>query len=334
MLEHDRRETSAAARYSALQGVRPQRHFGLLESFAVAGMLLAVAASATDTSSTPAMARGAYLKVYISVDMEGVAGVVTADQLNPAGFEYERFRRFMTDEALAAVRAAKQAGASQIVVSDSHANGENLLIELFPKDVKIVRSWPRHGAMMAGLDKSFAAAVFIGYHASTSNPKGVRAHTISSAHFARVAINGNAVTEAEFNAAYAGEFGVPIVFASGDDAAIAEIKARLGAMDTVTTKTSLGFHSAETLTPAESCDRIFAAVLVALAHRDRRHPYTVTHPVTLDLTFKSYMPAEVLSYLRAVERVDAHTIRLVGRDMQEVADFIDVVDWYNADLAP
>src|SRR6201981_3119019 len=83
------------------------------------------------------------LKVYISVDMEGIAGVVTADQLGPSGFEYERFRRFMTHEALAAVKAAKEAGAAEIVVSDSHGNGESLLIELFPADVRIVRPWPR-----------------------------------------------------------------------------------------------------------------------------------------------------------------------------------------------
>jgi D-amino peptidase len=139
-------------------------------------------------------------KVYISVDMEGVAGTVTADQLSPAGFEYERSRRFMTNEALAAVQAAKQSGATEIVVSDSHGNGENLLIELFPADVRIVRSWPRHGGMMAGLDESFDAALFVGYHASTTNPHGVRAHTMSSAHFAKVLLNGNAVTEGEFNA--------------------------------------------------------------------------------------------------------------------------------------
>src|ERR1700758_1887553 len=79
------------------------------------------------------------LKIYISVDMEGIAGVVTADQLGPGGFEYERFRHFMTDEAVAAVRGAKAAGATEVVVSDSHGNGESLLIELFPKDVRIVR---------------------------------------------------------------------------------------------------------------------------------------------------------------------------------------------------
>ncbi|MBS0396546.1 MAG: M55 family metallopeptidase, partial [Proteobacteria bacterium] len=183
-------------------------------------------------------------KVYISVDMEGVAGAVTADQLRPAGFEYERFRRFMTDEALAAVRAANAAGATEIVVSDSHANGENLLIESFPPNVRVVRSWPRHGGMMAGLDSSFSAAIFIGYHASTTNPRGVRAHTTSSANFARLALNGVAVTEAEFNAAYAGEFGVPVVFVSGDDAAVAEIRGRLGNLEATVTKQSLGFHSA------------------------------------------------------------------------------------------
>src|SRR5579871_2088652 len=121
--------------------------------------------AAVGADSTP-------LKVYISVDMEGIAGVVTADQLLPSGFEYERFRRFMTDEA----------GAAQVLVSDSHGNGESLLIEAFPKQVRLVRSWPRHGGMMAGLDSGFGAALFVGYHASTTNSRGVRAHTFSSAH--------------------------------------------------------------------------------------------------------------------------------------------------------
>lgn len=117
------------------------------------------------------------LKVYISVDMEGVAGAVTDDQLGPSSFEYARFREFMTREALAAVTAAKEAGAGEIVVSDSHGNGENLLIELFPKDVRIIRAWPRKLSMMAGIDRTFDAVLFIGYHASTNNLSGGRAHT-------------------------------------------------------------------------------------------------------------------------------------------------------------
>jgi len=240
----------------------------------------------------------------------------------------------MTDEAVAAVRAAKDAGATEVVVADSHGNGESLLVEEFPKDVRIVRSWPRHGGMMAGLDASFGAALFIGYHASTTNPKGVRAHTISSAYFTRVALNGVPVTEAEFNAAYAGAFAVPVVFASGDDAAIAEITARLGELEAVITKKSLGFHSAETLTPAASCDAIYKGALAAIQSRDRRHTYVLKTPITLDISFKNYQPAEILSYLRSVQRTDSHSIRFVGRDMQEISDFVDVLDTYNPDAAP
>jgi len=274
------------------------------------------------------------LKVYISVDMEGVAGTVTADQLLPSGFEYERFRRFMTDEALAAVRAATHAGATEIVVSDSHGNGENLLIELFPMDVKIVRSWPRHGGMMAGLDASFDAALFVGYHASTTNPHGVRAHTFSSAHFAKMSLNGNAVTEGEFNAAYAGALGVPVIFASGDDVAMAELKSRLGNLETVETKKALGFHSAETLTPDAAVGRIYACVQDAFARLHDFKPYVVKAPITLEITFKNYTPAEMLTYLRIVERVDSHTVRFVGKDMAEASDFVDFVDTYNADMTP
>ena len=277
---------------------------------------------------------GGSVKVYSSVDMEGVAGVVTDDQLAPTGFEYERFRRFMTDEAVAAVKGAKAAGATEVVVADSHGNGESLLIEDFPADVQIVRSWPRHGAMMAGLDSTFAAAAFVGYHASTTNSQGVRAHTISSAHFTRVALNGTAVTEAEFNAAYAGALGVPIVFMSGDDVAVAEVSKRLGHLESVVTKTSLGFHSAQTITPALACERIYQSVLQAVAHRDQRHPYVLASPITLEVSFKNYQPAEILSYLHTVTRTDSHSIRFVGQNMKEVSDFVDFLDYYNPDAAP
>jgi D-amino peptidase len=306
-----------------------------LSSHAILGMFLVLTTLAVrQTAAQSASGAGKKMKVYISVDMEGVAGVVTADQLVPGGFEYERFRHFMTDETLAAVRAAKEEGAGEIVVSDSHGNGENLLIEEFPKDVRIVRAWPRHGGMMGGLDSSFNAAIFIGYHASTTNPNGVRAHTFSSAHYTRVTLNGNAVTEGEYNAAYAGAKGVPVVFASGDDAAVEEIKSRLGDIETVETKKALSFHSAETITPAASCERIFAGVKSALSRLHEFKPYVIKTPVTLEITFKNYMPAEVLSYLRVVQRVDSHTIRFVGKDMDEVDDFEEFVSNYGADLAP
>jgi D-amino peptidase len=188
--------------------------------------------------------------------------------------------------------------------------------------------------MMAGLDPSFDAALFIGYHASTTNARGVRAHTFSSAHLTRVTLNGNAVTEGEFNASFAGALGVPVIFASGDDAALEELKSRLGKIETAETKKSLSFHSAETITPEASCEKIAVGVKAALKRLGEFKPYVVKTPVTLEISFKNYTPAEMLSYLRFVQRVDSHTIRFVGKDMAEVSDFVDVVDGYSPDLVP
>src|SRR6059058_307792 len=168
------------------------------------------------------------LKVYISADMEGITGVASADQLAPASFEYGRAREWMTAEVLAAIQGARDAGATEFVVSDSHGNGESLLIDRFPSDVPIhiVRSFPRPLGMMEGIDPSFAAVIFVGYHASTSSTTGVRAHTMSSALLTRIALNGTSMSEAGINAAIAAHYGVPVVMITGDDAIVEESRQR------------------------------------------------------------------------------------------------------------
>jgi D-amino peptidase len=273
-------------------------------------------------------------KVYVSVDMEGIAGVVTGDQLGPPGFEYERFRGFMTDEALAAIEGARAAGATEFVVADSHGNGESLLIDRFPKDVTVVRAWPRPLAMMQGIDETFAAAIFIGYHSSTTNPQGVRAHTMSSATFADVKLNGVSVPEAGLNAAIAGHFGVPVAMISGDDAIVKEAQALLGPLEAATVKWAYGFHSARNLTPAASCEKIREAARRALGRLKDFRVYRVKEPVELDLRFKNYRPAELLAYLPGIERTDAHAIRFHGKDVLEVTRFLEFVTNYEPGMAP
>src|SRR5579884_3044033 len=146
-------------------------------------LILSAARGAHAQNPPPVSRFPSPVKVYISADMEGIAGVASADQLSPASFEYQRAREWMTSEVLAAIQGARDGGATEFVVSDSHGNGESLLIDRFPSDVpvSIVRSFPRPLGMMEGIDSSFAAVIFIGYHASTSSLTGVRAHTISSA---------------------------------------------------------------------------------------------------------------------------------------------------------
>jgi D-amino peptidase len=274
------------------------------------------------------------LKVYISVDMEGIAGIVTADQLSPTGFEYARAREFMTGEALAAIAGARDAGATQIVVSDSHGNGENLLIDKFPPDVTIIRSWPRPLMMMQGIDSSFAAAVFIGYHASTTNTAGVRAHTISSAHLAEVALDGVPMPESGINAAIAGYFGVPVVAISGDNVAVGEAQSLIGAMEGAVVKQAISFHAAATMTPEAAQLLVRQMVKAGVQRRASLKPYVVRAPVRLDVLFKNYTPAEMLTYLPNVQRTSSHGIRFEGRDILQVSRFLEFINTYNPDMTP
>ena len=276
------------------------------------------------------------LKVYISADMEGVTGVASADQLSPSGFEYQQAREWMTNEVLAAMQGAREAGATEFVVSDSHGNGESLLIDKFPNDVpvRIVRSFPRPLGMMEGIDSSFAAVIFIGYHASTSSTIGVRAHTQSSALLTRIALNGTSMSEAGINAAIAAQYGVPVVMITGDDAIVDETRRRLGPIEGVAVKHAIGFHSAATLTPDAAQKLIRRQAKTALERRDQMKPYPVTRPITLEVSFKNYRPVELLAYLPGVERIDSHTVRFVARDMREVSKLLEFVTNYDPTLTP
>ena len=274
------------------------------------------------------------LKIYISADMEGVAGVVTEAQLGPGGFEYARFREFMTAEVNAAIDAARAAGATEILVSDSHGNGQNLLIERMPNDVMIVRSWPRELSMMEGIDETFDGVIFIGYHASTANTRGVRAHTMSSANITDFRLNGKSMSEGSMNAAIAGQFGVPVIMVSGDDVAVAETQVIVGDMEGAVVKWARGFHSAKTLTPEAAQEVIRTRTASAVSRIDEFEPYVLETPIEVELTLKHYQPVELLAYLPYIERVNSHTIRFTARDMTEVSKFLTFVLSYRVDLQP
>jgi len=274
------------------------------------------------------------LKIYISADMEGLAGVVTAAQLGPGEFEYERFREFMTAEVNAAIDAARAAGATEILVSDSHGNGQNLLIEKMPDDVMIVRSWPRELGMMDGIDASFDGVIFIGYHASTSNTRGVRAHTMSSANVTDLRLNGTSMSEGSLNAAIAGQFGVPVIMISGDDVAVAETQVIVGDMEGAVVKWARGFHSAKTLTPQAAREVIRTRAASAVSRIDEFEPYVLDTPIEVELSLKHYQPVELLTYLPNVEQVNSHTIRFIAKDMTEASKFLTFVLDYRVDLQP
>jgi D-amino peptidase len=269
------------------------------------------------------------MKIYISADMEGVVGVVTGENLGPSGFEYSKAREWMTAEVNAAIDGARAAGATEIVISDSHGNGQNLLIDKLPPDVTLIRSWPRPLMMMEGIDETFDAAIFIGYHSSTTNNEGVRAHTMSSGRLADIRLNGISVPEAGINAAIAGHFGVPVVMLSGDNAIVEEARALLGDIEGAVVKEAISYHSAKTLMPEVAYKLIREKVTTAIERTADFEPYELSTPVTLDVRFKNYRPSEVLAYLSIVERTDSHSIRFVGKDMIEVSKFVEFMMHYD-----
>ncbi|MCH7538610.1 MAG: M55 family metallopeptidase [Proteobacteria bacterium] len=267
------------------------------------------------------------LKVYISADMEGIAGVVDQAQLGPSGFEYGQFRKFMTAEVNAAIEAARDAGATEIVVSDSHGNGLNLLLDALPQDIILVRAWPRPLGMMEGIDDSFGAAIFIGYHASAGNTGGIAAHTMSGADFLSVKINGMEITEGGINALIAGHFGVPVVMISGDDAAVREVTDMVGPIEGAVVKWHYSHTSGRTLMPEAAQALIKEKAKAGLKRRHELEPFRIEGPLSLDLTYKNDKAAELIAYLPNVELIDNHTVRFVG-SIIEISMFIEMALGY------
>jgi D-amino peptidase len=263
-------------------------------------------------------------KIFISVDMEGIAGVVQPAQLGPDGFEYGKAREWATGEVNAAIEGARAAGATEFVVCDSHGNAQNLLIDQLPDDVRVVRGFPRPLEMMQGIDETFDAALFIGYHASEWSVDAVRSHTMSSAKLLGIRLNGQEVMEAVFNAAIAGHFGVPVVFMSGDRIAVAQVQKTLPAVEGVVLKEPYGFHSAMTVTPARARQLVREGVTRAL-RKGGATPFRLKTPIDLEVGFKLTPDAEKAAYVPGLTRVDAHTVRGTFADILQITRLMQIL---------
>jgi D-amino peptidase len=264
-------------------------------------------------------------KIFISVDMEGITGVVQPAQLGPDGFEYASARTWMTAEVNAAIAGIRASGPAEIVVADSHGNGQSLLIDKLPDDVRIVRGFPRPLEMMQGIDDTFAAAVFIGYHASEWTAKAVRGHTISSARLLGIKLNGMEVSEGIYNAALAGQFGVPVAFVSGDRLAVTQVQQVAPAAEGAIVKEPYGYHSAITVTPARGQLMIREGLARAMSKLGSLQPYRVRTPIDLEVGFKLTLDAERAAFVPGLARSDAHGVKGTFHDMSEITRLLQVI---------
>jgi D-amino peptidase len=263
---------------------------------------------------------GDVMRIYISIDMEGVAGVVHEDQTDPIeprhSAEYNRFRRLMTSEANAAIAGALEAGATAVVVNDSHWLMLNLLAEELNPRAELISGGPKRLSMVEGIDAGFDAAMFVGYHAKAGTGNAVIDHTYTSRVY-EARINGEPVGELALNAAMAGVHRVPVALVSGDQALAAEAKALLGpGVETVVVKEAAGRFAARSLAPSVACERIRAGATVALK---RKHaPFAFKKPIRLEVDFIESQMADMAELAPGSSRTGGRTVSYTGEDYREV----------------
>lgn len=264
------------------------------------------------------------MHVYLSVDMEGVAGVVHEDQTNPVdprcASEYARFRRLMTLEANAAIEGALAGGATRILVNDSHWNMRNLLAEELHPGAALISGSPKTWSMMEGIDLGWDLAACIGYHAKAGTAQAVLDHTYTSS-ILDVRLNGRSVGELGINAALAGAFGAGVGLVSGDQALAAEARALLGdTIRTVTVKEALSRTAAQSLAPAVACEMIRSAMREAVEAAARRKPAPLDlgSPVRLEVDFHTAGHADLAAMAPGLERPGPRTVAYEHRDVREV----------------
>ena len=253
-------------------------------------------------------APAAKLKVFISVDMEGVSGLVNWDETSASGRDYEYFRRLMTEDANAAVEGALQAGATEIVVRDAHGSARNIVPDLLRPEARLLRDWSAGPfSMMEGIDATFDAVIFVGYHARAGTPNAVLDHTNISSRLLGVSINGKELPEAGINGLMAGMFDVPVVLVTGDQAIAAQAEELFGDVETAVVKQAIG-NAELGLHPAKARELITGKTAAALKRLKDFKPFKLAPPYTLEVSYILESEAQNASWIPGAVRKDAHTV--------------------------
>ena len=255
------------------------------------------------------------MKILISVDIEGVAGVYHAEQVRAGNPEYERARRLMALEANAAIAGAFDGGAREVYVNDSHGGFRNLPPDLLDERAQVIQGKPRYLGMVAGVELGVQGVCMIGYH-SRAQGRGILAHTINSFAFARVRLNGQELGEMGLYGLLAGSYGAPVIAASGDDVFIDEHRALFPQTRFVQVKRATGFSSGISLSPQQACAAIREGVAQAASQARGVAPLRIQGPVTVDLLAQSPALAELFCQWPMLERTDGDALRFTAPEVE------------------
>ncbi|MDR7418167.1 MAG: M55 family metallopeptidase [Armatimonadota bacterium] len=256
------------------------------------------------------------MRIYLSVDMEGITGVAAAKHVQPGERDYDRFRKLMTQDANAAIEGALATGATEVVVSDGHGPMTNLLIEELHPAARLMSGSNKLLGQMEGIDGGFDAAFLVGYHQREGGGDGILNHTFIGRVVYEVRINGDPADEAAVNTGLAGAFGVPVALVTGDQTVCADAERRIPGVVTAPVKEAFDRYVGLSLTPERSRalirERATEAVRAVQAGRivARRPP----SPVTFEIDFKRTAPAHMATLFPGVERRGPRTIAITDTD--------------------
>lgn len=262
------------------------------------------------------------LKVFIVSD-HGIGSVVSDLQAVPGRAQYQVYRHLMTEEVNACIRGAMAAGATEIMVADSHAHMQNIIVEELNSVAKLVRGGPRPLCMMEGIDKSFDAVIIIGGHARTGTRYAVREHSFGH-DYLNIWVNDILVNEFIFNSMIAGYFDVPVVLATGDEAFTRQMKEYLPNIETVTVMKGVG-QGAITIHPSKSRALIEKKTTEALKRLSSFKPAKLAPPYTLKIEFAHVHLAELASWIPGVRLEDDRTISFTTEDFLQIPHLLEVI---------
>lgn len=254
------------------------------------------------------------MKIYLSSDMEGTAGVVDWAQCIGPSAEYEHYRRLLQDEVNAAIDGALSAGATDVLVNDSHSTMANLRPGELAGNARYLSGRHKPMYMMEGLDNSYDAIFFVSYHGSMASEASTLSHTYNPRAIARVRLGGVEVGESGINALVALGHGVPIVLVTGDDTTAEEARRICPDVHAAVVKHSVTRFAADSMHPKAACDLIRETATAALQDLGSARLPQIELPATLEVDFHNGDFAEMATWVNGVQRAGARTVRMTDDD--------------------
>jgi len=256
------------------------------------------------------------MKLFVSCDMEGTAGVSSWQQVDARSYtpEYAVFQKYMTGEVRAAIEGARSAGATEVLINDSHGPMRNLLLDELPHDVRVLFGNRKPLSMAQNLSREFAGVFFTGYHGAVGDLNATLSHTYAPSVIYEVRINGISCSEALLNAGVAGYFGVPVLLITGDRTTVEGARSHMPWLTGVVVKESIGNFAVESMSPAAAREAIRAGAAQAMAGAAGAKPYAFASPVTMKIDVVGVQQADVIEVIPGFTRTGGRQVTFVHDD--------------------